>query len=55
MSINWRLVNKLRYVCAVEYYVAVKRNETELCLLPRNNLQDILLSEKSKMEDRCVV
>lgn len=55
MSISWRLVNKLCYVGALEYYVAVKRNETELCLLPWNRLQDILLSGKSKMEDRCVV
>lgn len=39
-------LNELFYICTMEYWVAVEKNEEELYELIRNAFQEISISEK---------
>ena len=49
---NW--FNKMQYIYTMEYYSAVKKNETLPCAATWMDLENIILSEISQTEkDKC--
>ena len=50
MSINGRIINKIKYIHTVEYHSAFKRNEILTHATTWKNLEDIILNERSQTQ-----
>ena len=50
MSINGRIINKIKYIHTVEYHSAFKRNDILTHATTWKNLEDIILNERSQTQ-----
>ena len=44
------MYNKLCYINKIDYYLALKRNEVLICAITYINAENIVLSEKNKLQ-----